>query len=54
MKKDQSKTSKPAKKVQDIPPRKLTSQQEGSVKGGSVKSPTNIKGTGTSSGRLGF
>jgi hypothetical protein len=35
VKKDQ-KTSKPAKKVQDIPPRKLTSDQAGNVKGGGV------------------
>jgi hypothetical protein len=53
VKKDQGKTSKPAKKVQDIPPRKLTSQQEGSVKGGGTKNP--IKPTGGHGGRnLGF
>ena len=38
MKKDQ-KTSKPAKKVQDIPPRKLTSDQAGNVKGGGLRTP---------------
>jgi hypothetical protein len=35
--KDQSKTPKPAKKIKDIPPRKLTGDQAGSVKGGGVK-----------------
>lgn len=41
MKKDQSKTTKPAAKgkVKDLPTRKLTSQQEGSVKGGGTRDP---------------
>ena len=46
MSKDQSKTSKPAAKgkVKDLPTRKLTAEQEGSVKGGGTLKPDGLKG----------
>jgi hypothetical protein len=49
VKKDQSKTSKPAAKgkVKDLPTRKLTAEQERSVKGGWTKLPgSDVKGLG--------
>ncbi len=48
MKKDQGKTSKPAAKgkVKDLPTRKLTAEQERTVKGGGSLDPTK-RGGGT-------